>query len=292
MRRTTGRSIGPKQSKEMLVMATRVGGGSKGSKNFGQRSLASERTASARFLKQLGRVEAQRVGSSGRQLGSAPEWQHQGQVAVDTSAPLGRRESLLRGCFLASLVGLAELSLEPASVLVARADDEPPFQLDVSFPSCDVPLESAAPAAQNEDEPAEPAPPSKPTTCVNSLGSLDVKESPTGLKYKDLLVGDGEEPPIGYQVVVNYVIMLPSGKVISSTLDSGYPADVRVGSGNLVKGIDEGILGMRSGGVRRLYVPGALSFQERLASAPGRPAVPAQSNLIVDLNLLYIPGLD
>ena len=47
-------------------MATRVGGGSKGSKNFGQRSLASERTASARFLKQLGRVEAQRVGSSGR----------------------------------------------------------------------------------------------------------------------------------------------------------------------------------------------------------------------------------
>ena len=193
---------------------------------------------------------------------------------------------------VASLVGLAELSLEPASVLVARADDEPPFQLDVSFPSCDVPLESAAPAAQNEDEPAEPAPPSKPTTCVNSLGSLDVKESPTGLKYKDLLVGDGEEPPIGYQVVVNYVIMLPSGKVISSTLDSGYPADVRVGSGNLVKGIDEGILGMRSGGVRRLYVPGALSFQERLASAPGRPAVPAQSNLIVDLNLLYIPGLD
>ena len=80
--------------------------------------------------------------------------------------------------------------------------------------------------------------------------------------------------------------------LLAGTLESGYPADVRVGSGNLVKGIDEGVLSMRSGGVRRLYVPGELSFQERLASAPGRPAVPAQSSLIVDVALLYIPGID
>ena len=123
-------------------------------------------------------------------------------------------------------------------------------------------------------------------------GAVEVKESASGLKYKDVLVGDGEEPPIGYQVVVNYVVMLQDGKIISSTLEAGQPADVRVGAGGLVKGIDEGIMSMRSGGFRRLYVPGELSFQQRLGSAPGRPAVPAQSNLIVDVNLLYIPGLD
>ena len=54
--------------------------------------------------------------------------------------------------------------------------------------------------------------------------------------------------------------------------------------------LDEGLLSMRSGGLRRLYVPPELAFQKRLAAAPGRAAVPQNSPLIIDLELVYIPG--
>jgi len=175
---------------------------------------------------------------------------------------------------------------------VARAGEEPPFQLEDL--SCGSP--APAPAAVEEisegDAAAPPPPPPQPSSCLADLSKAEVKSSESGLKYKDLKLGDGEEPPVGYQVVVNYVVMLSDGKVVSSTLESGFPADIRVGAGNVVKGIDEGILSMSSGGFRRLYVPGELSFQDRLPSAPGRPGVPAQSSLIVDVNLLYIPGVD
>ncbi|QDZ19780.1 FKBP-type peptidyl-prolyl cis-trans isomerase [Chloropicon primus] len=213
----------------------------------------------------------------------------------------GRREAFLRGCLLASAVSLADAGFGPAALMVARADQEPAFQIEVKVPGCGVPQETTAePAAPAEalegaevvEAAAPPPPPARPEVCVKPLGEIQVNETGSGLKYKDLIVGDGEQPPVGYQVVVNYVVMLQDGRVISSTLEGGYPADIRVGSGNVVKGIDEGLLGMRSGGFRRLYVPGELSFQQRLASAPGRPAVPAESPIIVDINLLYVPGLD
>lgn len=44
----------------------------------------------------------------------------------------------------------------------------------------------------------------------------------------------------------------------------------RVGTGSVIAGLDEGLLSMRSGGQRRLYIPGELSFQKRLVAAPGR----------------------
>ena len=199
---------------------------------------------------------------------------------------VGRRESFLQGCVLASTLGVAGqfAGLEPEQLILAKADEEPAFQLECR--------EEKTVSTVVDGEDGEKVTVNTTLPCLADLSTAEVKSSDSGLKYKDLKIGDGELPPVGYQVVVNYVVMLTSGRVISSTIESGFPADVRVGSGNVVKGIDEGLLSMRSGGFRRLYVPGELSFQERLASAPGRPGVPAQSSLIVDINLLYIPGLD
>jgi len=211
---------------------------------------------------------------------------------------VGRRQSFLQGCALASTLGVAgQFAFEPAHSILARAVEEPPFQLE--DPLCQAP--APVPVAASVEEISEgdaatssppPPPPPQPSSCLADLSTAEVKSSESGLKYKDLKLGDGEEPPIGYQVVVNYVVMLADGKVVSSTIENGLPADIRVGAGNVVKGIDEGILSMRSGGFRRLYVPGELSFQDNLPSAPGRPRVLAQSSLIVDVNLLYIPGVD
>ncbi|RLN03689.1 hypothetical protein C2845_PM13G24310 [Panicum miliaceum] len=114
----------------------------------------------------------------------------------------------------------------------------------------------------------------------------------SGLQYKDIKVGEGPSPPVGFQVAANYVAMVPNGQIFDSSLEKGQPYIFRVGSGQVIQGLDEGILSMKVGGLRRLYIPGPLAFPKGLTSAPGRPRVPPSSPVVFDVNLLYIPGLD
>ncbi|CAA0838665.1 Peptidyl-prolyl cis-trans isomerase FKBP16-3-chloroplastic [Striga hermonthica] len=79
---------------------------------------------------------------------------------------------------------------------------------------------------------------------------------------------------------------------LHSSLEKGQPYIFRVGSGQVIKGLDEGILGMKVGGKRRLYIPGPLAFPKGLASAPGRPRVAANSPVVFDVSLEYIPRLE
>ena len=60
----------------------------------------------------------------------------------------------------------------------------------------------------------------------------------------------------------------------------------------MIKGLDEGILTMKTGGKRRIYIPGPLAFPKGLTSAPGRPRVAANSPVVFDVSLEYIPGLE
>ena len=101
------------------------------------------------------------------------------------------------------------------------------------------------------------------------------------------------------QVVVNYVAMTPELRVFDNSLQKGKPYDIRIVSGGpdggvpvVIPGLNEGILSMKSGGVRRLYIPGELSFPKGLASGPGRPRVPPASPCVFDVKLEYIPGLE
>ena len=92
--------------------------------------------------------------------------------------------------------------------------------------------------------------------------------------------------------------MTPELRIFDNSLAKGKPYDIRVTSGTedgpaqVIKGLNEGILTMKSGGVRRLYIPGELSFPKGLASGPGRPRVPPASPCIFDVRLEYIPGLE
>jgi peptidylprolyl isomerase len=128
--------------------------------------------------------------------------------------------------------------------------------------------------------------------CEAALKDAPLVELPSGLSYKDITPGTGPTPPTGYQVVAHYVAMTPAGRVFDSSLTRGAPYDIRVGSGQIVAGLDEGIATMRVGGVRRVFVPGALAFPKGLPSGPGRPRVPPASPVVFDVQLLYIPGLD
>uniref|UniRef100_A0A7S1X0Y8 peptidylprolyl isomerase n=1 Tax=Tetraselmis chuii TaxID=63592 RepID=A0A7S1X0Y8_9CHLO len=128
--------------------------------------------------------------------------------------------------------------------------------------------------------------------CQSTLDGIPMIETSSGLKYQDIKKGRGPSPPTGYQVTVHYTALTPSGQVFASSYESGKPYDVRVGAGQIVKGLDEGLLTMQVGGIRRIYIPGELAFPKGLASAPGRPRIPPNSPCIFDVNLLYIPGLD
>lgn len=72
------------------------------------------------------------------------------------------------------------------------------------------------------------------------------------------------------QIVLNYVAKTPNGKIFDNSLAKGSPYYVRVGSGAVVPGLDEALLSMQTGSIRRLYIPGDLAFPKGLASAPGR----------------------
>ncbi|KAK6930501.1 FKBP-type peptidyl-prolyl cis-trans isomerase domain [Dillenia turbinata] len=106
------------------------------------------------------------------------------------------------------------------------------------------------------------------------------------------------------QVDANYVAMVPLGQVFDSSLEKGQPYIFLFGSGQVIKGLDEGILSMRTGGKCRLYIPGSvrcsfwlfllewLAFPKGLKSAPGRPRVAPNIPVIFDVSLEYIPGLE
>lgn len=128
--------------------------------------------------------------------------------------------------------------------------------------------------------------------CEKELENIPTITTGSGLQFKDIKVGSGPSPPVGFQVAANYVAMDPSGKVFDSSLDKGVPYIFRVGAGQVIKGLDEGILGMKVGGKRRLYIPGPLAFPKGLPAAAGRPRVLPSSPVMFDVSLEYVPGLD
>uniref|UniRef100_A0A0F7CZ30 peptidylprolyl isomerase n=1 Tax=Melianthus villosus TaxID=377280 RepID=A0A0F7CZ30_9ROSI len=140
--------------------------------------------------------------------------------------------------------------------------------------------------------PSEEKPKLCDDNCEKELENVPMVTTESGLQYKDIKVGVGPSPPIGFQVAANYIAMVPSGQIFDSSLEKGQVYIFRVGSGQVVKGLDEGILSMKVGGKRRIYIPGPLAFPKGLTSAPGRPRVAANSPVIFDVTLEYIPGLE
>ena len=84
--------------------------------------------------------------------------------------------------------------------------------------------------------------------------------NPSGLRYVDLRPGQGEEAQPGKIVEVHYVGWLEDGTRFDSSRDHDRPFTFRLGAGDALKGWDEGLVGMKVGGKRKLTIPPDLGF--------------------------------
>ncbi len=107
---------------------------------------------------------------------------------------------------------------------------------------------------------------------------------PDGLRYTDLKLGHGAVAQSGDHVSVHYVGTLEDGKKFDSSRDRGQPFSFTLGAGQVIKGWDQGVAGMRVGGMRRLIIPSSLGYGEQGAGG----VIPPNATLHFDVELLDV----
>ena len=106
----------------------------------------------------------------------------------------------------------------------------------------------------------------------------------TALEIEDLVVGTGAEAKAGNQVSVHYTGWLTSGSKFDSSKDRNTPFPFKLGGGQVIKGWDQGVAGMKVGGKRKLRIPPTLGY-----GAKGFPgAIPPNSTLVFEVELLKV----
>jgi FKBP-type peptidyl-prolyl cis-trans isomerase len=106
----------------------------------------------------------------------------------------------------------------------------------------------------------------------------------SGLQYIDVVIGTGAEARSGQQVTVHYTGWLTNGKKFDSSRDRNNPFTFPLGRGQVIKGWDLGVAGMRVGGQRRLIIPSDLGYGTRGAGSD----IPPNATLIFDVELLGV----
>jgi FKBP-type peptidyl-prolyl cis-trans isomerase len=107
---------------------------------------------------------------------------------------------------------------------------------------------------------------------------------PATLQSEDVVVGTGRAAASGDNVSVHYTGTLMNGNKFDSSRDRGTPFDFKLGTGAVIKGWDQGVVGMKVGGKRKLTIPSALAYGEK--GHP--PAIPPDAALKFDIELLAI----
>jgi peptidylprolyl isomerase len=139
--------------------------------------------------------------------------------------------------------------------------------------------------------PATPATPPAATAKTPTSGPLATEPkvkppsgpAPTKLVSKDLIVGSGKEAKAGDTVSVNYVgVLYKGGKEFDASWKRKEPFQFQLGQGSVIKGWDQGVVGMKVGGRRELIIPSELAYGK--TGSP--PAIPPNAPLVFVIDLL------
>ena len=109
-------------------------------------------------------------------------------------------------------------------------------------------------------------------------------KTPSGLEYWDIKAGTGAVAQSGHKVKVHYTGWLTNGKKFDSSVDRGQPFEFMLGAGQVIKGWDEGVAGMKVGGKRQLKIPPNLGY----GAAGAGGVIPPNATLIFDVELLGV----
>jgi FKBP-type peptidyl-prolyl cis-trans isomerase len=130
---------------------------------------------------------------------------------------------------------------------------------------------------------AQQATPAKPAGPPPISSVVQWQQTPSGLKYAELVIGTGASPKDGLVAVVHFTGWLADGTQFDSSR-TRKPFGFKLGSGQVIRGWDEGVRGMKVGGQRRLLIPGALGYGSR--GVPGM--IPPDATLTFDIELLRV----
>lgn len=120
----------------------------------------------------------------------------------------------------------------------------------------------------------------------NAGGGQAPARFPDGLQLVEVKAGTGATVKKGDLITVHYTGWLSSGKKFDSSRDRGQPFDLAIGQGQVIPGWDEGVPGMKVGGVRKLIIPAALGY----GAQGSPPVIPANATLVFLIELVADKG--
>jgi peptidylprolyl isomerase len=157
---------------------------------------------------------------------------------------------------------------DKAAQLATEQEKNPPTVTDVTTPA--VTAEKVEPGPGEGDLDKKPVIPKQDG------------DPPTELVAQDLVVGKGKEAKDGDTVSVQYVgVLFDGGKEFDTSWGKNEPFEFTLGGGQVINGWDQGVVGMREGGRRRLIIPPDLAY-----GAQGQPpTIPPNATLVFDVDL-------
>jgi len=123
------------------------------------------------------------------------------------------------------------------------------------------------------------------SACGSSSNNTPTTPTSQDLVVQDLVVGTGATATTGDVLTVNYVGRFTNGTQFDSSYDRGVPYTFQLGAHQVIAGWDQGLVGMRVGGTRRLTIPPSLAY-----GASGQGVIPPNATLVFDIDLVSIAG--
>jgi len=115
-------------------------------------------------------------------------------------------------------------------------------------------------------------------------GAASMVTTASGLQYQDIVLGDGPVAQSGNTVTVHYTGWLTDSTKFDSSRDSGRPFSFTLGQGQVIRGWDEGVAGMKVHGRRKLVIPPHLGYGAQGAGG----VIPPNATLVFDVELLQV----